>query len=63
MFSKFMNTKNKTIFYFDNITYIFTNDDKPNKKIRATILTDKKKIRIFQDGTWEAVPQKQKQDK
>ena len=55
-----MNTKNKTIFYFDNITYIFTNDDKPNKKIRATILTDKKKIRIYQDGTYETVPLKKK---
>ena len=61
MFSKFMNTADKTIFYFDGLTYVFTNDTKPNKKVRATIITDSKKIRIYQDGTWEAKPIKKKE--
>ena len=47
-----MNITDKTIFVFEGITYIFGNDDKPNKEIRGLFFTDDNNVVIIhQDGT------------
>ena len=46
-----MNIKDKTIFVYDGLTYIFTNDPEPNKQIRGIFYTDTEEVRIYRDGT------------
>lgn len=47
-----MDIKDRTIFIYEGITYIFRNDDKPNKEIRGLFFTDDRNaIIIYKDGT------------
>jgi len=46
-----MNIKDKTIFVYDGLTYIFTNDPEPNKQIRGIFYTDTEEVRIYRDGS------------
>ena len=46
-----MDIKDRTIFIYEGITYIFRNDDKPNKEIRGLFFTDDRNaIIIYKDG-------------
>ena len=46
-----MDIKDRTIFIYEGITYIFRNDDKPNKEIRGVFFTDDSVVIIYKDGT------------
>ena len=46
-----MNIKDKTIFIYEGLTYIFTNDPEPNKQIRGIFYTDTEAVTIYRDGT------------
>ena len=46
-----MYIRDKTIFIYEGITYIFHNDDKPNKDIRGLFFTDDCVVIIYKDGT------------
>jgi hypothetical protein len=46
-----MNINDKTIIIYEGITYIFCNDDKPNKEIRGVFFTDDSVVIIYKDGT------------
>lgn len=46
-----MNIQDKTIFVYDGLTYIFTNDPDPNKQIRGIFYTDTEAVTIYRDGT------------
>jgi len=46
-----MNIKDKTIFVYDGLTYIFFNDPEPNKEIRGIFYTDTEAVTIYRDGT------------
>lgn len=46
-----MDIKDRTIFLYEGITYIFRNDDKPNKEIRGLFFTDDNVVIIYKDGT------------
>jgi len=50
-FFNIMNIQDKTIFVYDGLTYIFTNDPEPNKQIRGIFYTDTEEVRIYRDGT------------
>ena len=46
-----MDIKDKTVIIYEGITYVFHNDDKPNKEIRGMFFTDDNVVIIYKDGT------------
>ena len=46
-----MNIKDKTIFIYEGLTYIFNNEPEPNKEVRGIFYTDTEEVRIYRDGT------------
>lgn len=46
-----MNIKDKTIFIYEGITYIFSNDPEPNKEVRGIFFTDTESVTIYRDGS------------
>ena len=46
-----MNIKDKTIFIYEGLTYIFNNEPEPNKEVRGIFYTDTEAVIIHKDGT------------
>ena len=46
-----MNIQDKTIFIYEGLTYIFTNEPEPNKEVRGIFFTDTETVTIYRDGT------------
>ena len=50
-FFNIMDIKDKTIFIYEGLTYIFNNDPQPNKEVRGIFYTDTEAVTIYRDGT------------